>query len=49
LIGNYASGFVVKNEKLDFDREVYLEQYRGSEFYRLMSEIANTQIFEQVK
>jgi len=39
----------VKNEKLDFDRSVYLEQYRGSEFYRLMSGVANTQMFEQVK
>ncbi len=39
----------MKNEKLDFDRGVYLEQYRGSEFYRLMSGVANTQMFEQVK
>ena len=49
VIGNYANGFVMKNEKLDFDREVYLEQFRGSEFYRLMFGIANTQMFEQVK
>ena len=49
VIGNYASGIVMKNEKFDFDREVYLQQYRGSEFYRLMSAIVNTQIFEQVK
>ncbi len=49
FIGNYPNGFIVKNEKLDFDRGVYLEQYRGSEFYRLMSGVANTQMFEQVK
>lgn len=47
-LGNYADGFVVRNDKLDFDRNVYLEGYRRSEFYRFMSMIVNTQMFEQV-
>lgn len=39
----------MKNDKLDFDRNVYLEGYRGSEFYRFISTIVNTQMFEQVR
>lgn len=48
IIGNYPSGFVMKNEKLDFDREVYLEQYRGTDLFKFMSLVVNTQMFEQV-
>jgi hypothetical protein len=48
FIGNYASGFVMKDEKLDFDRDVYLEQYLGSDVYTFMCSVANTQMFEQV-
>ncbi|CAF0891545.1 unnamed protein product [Adineta ricciae] len=48
VIGNYASGFVEKNEKLDFDRDVYLKQYQGSDLYNFMSSIVNTQMFEQL-
>jgi hypothetical protein len=47
--GNYASGFVIKNEKLDFDRDLYLEQYLGSNVHTFMSAIAHTQMFEQVR
>ncbi len=39
----------MKNEKLDFDRDVYLQQYLGSDLHTFMSLIANTQMFEQVK
>ncbi|CAF1302810.1 unnamed protein product [Adineta steineri] len=46
-IGNYANGFTLKNEKLDFDRDLYLEQYLGSHVHSFMSTIANTQMFEQ--
>ncbi len=49
LIGNYANGFVLKNEKLDFDRDLYLEQYLGSNVHTFMSAIAHTQMFEQVR
>jgi hypothetical protein len=49
FIGNYASGFVIKNEKLDFDRDLYLEQYLGSHVYTFMSTVAHTQMFEQVR
>lgn len=48
-LGNYANGFVLKNEKLDFDRDTYLEQYLGSYLYTFMSAVANTQMFEQVR
>ncbi|CAF1216909.1 unnamed protein product [Adineta ricciae] len=48
VIGNYASGFVEKNDKLDFDRDVYLKQYHGSDLYNFMSSIVNTQMFEQL-
>ncbi|CAF3909211.1 unnamed protein product [Adineta steineri] len=47
IIGNYGSGFVIKNNKLDFDRDVYLKQYVGSDIYPFMSSIVNTQMFEQ--
>lgn len=47
-LGNYASGFVLKNEKLDFDRDVYLEQFRDTQFKPYMTAVANTQMFEQV-
>ncbi|CAF0783895.1 unnamed protein product [Adineta ricciae] len=46
-IGNYASGFTFKNEKLDFDRDLYLEQFLGSHVHSFMSTVANTQMFEQ--
>ncbi len=45
--GNYASGFVIRNEKLDFDRDLYLQQYIGSQNYEFMSSVAQTQMFEQ--
>lgn len=45
--GNYASGFVIRNEKLDFDRDLYLEQYLGSHSHTFMSSVAQTQMFEQ--
>jgi hypothetical protein len=38
----------MKNEKLDFDREIYLQQFIGSDLYTFMSSVANTQMFEQV-
>ncbi|UJR36733.1 hypothetical protein I4U23_029448 [Adineta vaga] len=47
VFGNYANGFVMKDEKLDFDRDVYLKQYQGSDLYTFMSSIVNTQMFEQ--
>jgi hypothetical protein len=40
---------VIKNEKLDFDRDHYLEQYLGSHVHTFMSAVANTQMFEQVR
>ena len=48
-LGNYASGFVIRNEKLDFDRELYLEQFLGTHIYTFMSSVAQTQMFEQVQ
>jgi hypothetical protein len=39
---------VFKNDKLDFDRDLYLEQYRDSDIHTFMSSVANTQMFEQV-
>ncbi|CAF4053363.1 unnamed protein product [Rotaria sp. Silwood2] len=47
IFGNYASGFVIINEQLDFDRNVYLRQYLKSDLYTFMSSVVNTQIFEQ--
>jgi len=38
----------MKNDKLDFDRNIYLKQYVGSDLYTFMSSIVNTQMFEQV-
>lgn len=38
----------MKNDRLDFDRSVYLEEYRGSDLYRFISTVVNTQMFEQV-
>ena len=49
LIGNYANGFVIKNDQLDFDRDLYLEQYLGSHMHTFMSAVAHTQMFEQVR
>ncbi|CAF3304991.1 unnamed protein product [Rotaria sp. Silwood2] len=46
-IGNYANGFVIKNDKLDFDRDRFLEPYLGSHVHTFMSTIAHTQVFEQ--
>ncbi|CAM4807172.1 unnamed protein product [Rotaria magnacalcarata] len=46
-VGNYANGFDIKNDKLDFDRERYLEPYLGSHVHTFMSAVANTQMFEQ--
>ncbi|CAF3332046.1 unnamed protein product [Rotaria socialis] len=46
-VGNYANGFDIKNDKLDFDRERYLESYLGSHVHTFMSAVANTQMFEQ--
>ncbi|UJR09433.1 hypothetical protein I4U23_013673 [Adineta vaga] len=46
-VGNYANGFTFKNEKLDFDRDLYLEQYLGSHVHSFMLSVANTQMFEQ--
>lgn len=48
-IGNYANGFTLRSEKMDFDRELYLEQYLASSLYTFMSSVANTQMFEQVR
>ena len=39
----------MKNDRLDFDRSVYLEEYRGSNLYRFVSTVVNTQMFEQVR
>jgi hypothetical protein len=39
----------MKDEKLDFDRDVYLQQFVGTDLYTFMSSVANTQMFEQVK
>ncbi|CAF0811124.1 unnamed protein product [Rotaria sordida] len=47
ILGNYASGFVIKNEQLDFDRNVYLRQYLKSDLNMFMSSVVNTQMFEQ--
>ncbi|CAF4634372.1 unnamed protein product [Rotaria sp. Silwood1] len=47
ILGDYASGFVIKNEQLDFDRNVYLKQYLKSDMYLFMSSVVNTQMFEQ--
>ncbi|CAF3276563.1 unnamed protein product, partial [Rotaria sp. Silwood2] len=44
---NYANGFVIKNDKLDFDRDRFLEPYLGSHVHTFMSTIAHTQVFEQ--
>lgn len=46
-VGNYANGFIIRNEKLDFDRALYLEQYLGSHVHPFMSAVAQTQSFEQ--
>ncbi|CAF3769514.1 unnamed protein product [Rotaria sp. Silwood1] len=46
-IGNYANGFIIKNDKLDFDRDRYLEPYLGSHVHSFMSAVAHTQMFEQ--
>ncbi|CAF3898028.1 unnamed protein product [Rotaria magnacalcarata] len=47
IFGNYSSGFVVKNDTLDFDRGVYLKQYHRSELQTFMTSVVNTQMFEQ--
>jgi hypothetical protein len=47
-LGNYADGFTLRNEKLDFDRELYLQPYLGTYLHSFMATIANTQMFEQV-
>ena len=47
-LGGYAGGFVIRNEKLDFDRDLYLQQFVGSPMYPFMSSVAQTQMFEQV-
>ncbi|CAF3083172.1 unnamed protein product [Rotaria socialis] len=47
IFGNYSSGFVIKNDTLDFDRGVYLKQYHRSELQTFMTSIVNTQMFEQ--
>ncbi|CAF3646783.1 unnamed protein product [Rotaria sordida] len=46
-VGNYANGFIIKNDKLDFDRDRYLEPYLGSHVHSFMSAVAHTQMFEQ--
>lgn len=46
-IGNYGAGIIPKDEKLDFDRDLYLEQYRDTPLFDFMSTVANTQMFEQ--
>lgn len=48
ILGNYPSGFVIINNKLDFNRDEYLKQYVGTDLDKFMSSIANTQMFEQV-
>lgn len=47
-IGNYGAGIIPKDEKLDFDRDLYLDQYRDTPLFEFMSAVANTQMFEQV-
>lgn len=47
-LGGYAGGFVIRNEKLDFDRDLYLQQFVGSSMFPFMSSVAQTQMFEQV-
>ncbi|CAF1302692.1 unnamed protein product, partial [Rotaria sordida] len=46
-VGNYANGFIIKNDKSDFDRDRYLEPYLGSHVHSFMSAVAHTQMFEQ--
>lgn len=48
-LGNYANGFVIKNNQLDFDRDVFLQQYQQTPLFSFMSIVAHTQMFEQVK
>lgn len=40
---------MIKKDKIDFNRDVYLQEYRGTDLFRFMSAIVNTQMFEQVK
>lgn len=47
IIGNYANGFVIKNNQLDFDRDVFLQQYQQTPLFSFMSTVAHTQMFEQ--
>ena len=47
--GSYGSGFVIRDEKLDFDRDRYLEPYIGTHLHSFMSTVAQTQMFEQVR
>jgi len=47
ILENYDNGFVIKDNQLDFDKDIYLKQYIGTDLYTFMSSITNTQMFEQ--
>ena len=47
--GKYPGGFITKNDKLDFDRDAFLQQYLQSPLWIFMSSVVNTQMFEQVR